>query len=96
MSDEEEEAPTGIGTYNGARNEAGERHGYGVAELNNGDVYEGNYANGMRNGTGTYYFGGKENPKATYTGSYVDHKKCGVGKMTYPDGTIYEGEWKDD
>eukprot|EP01050_Picozoa_sp_SAG11_P031556 SAG11_NODE_9855_length_875_cov_1.128866_2_plen_84_part_00 len=45
------------------------------------------FANGKRNGEGVYYFGGKESPKATYTGSYVDGRKCGKGKMVYPDGT---------
>lgn len=97
--DEEEEAPTGIGTYEGLRNEEGERHdttGKAVSALNNGDVYEGCFENGKRNGTGTYYFGGKEAAKATYTGNYIDHKKSGLGKMTYPDSTTYEGEWKDD
>lgn len=37
-------------TYEGDRNEAGERHGKGVAELPNGDKYDGCYANGKRNG----------------------------------------------
>ena len=37
-------------TYEGERNEAGERHGQGKAELPNGDRYKGLYANGKRNG----------------------------------------------
>ncbi len=37
-------------TYEGERNEAGERHGKGVAELPNGDVYDGYYDKGKRNG----------------------------------------------
>ena len=37
-------------TYEGDRNEEGERHGFGIATLPNGDVYKGNYANGKRNG----------------------------------------------
>jgi hypothetical protein len=35
----------------------------------------------------------KENAK--YEGAYADGKKNGVGKMTYPNGDIYHGEWKD-
>lgn len=31
---------------------------------------------------------------ATYEGSYVDGKKAGVGKMTYPNGDVYTGQWK--
>lgn len=32
---------------------------------------------------------------ATFDGTYVDGKKTGYGKMTYPNGDIYTGEWKD-
>lgn len=32
---------------------------------------------------------------ATYEGNYTDGKKAGTGKMTYPNGDIYTGEWKD-
>lgn len=37
-------------TYEGERNEAGERHGKGLATLPNGDIYDGYYANGKRQG----------------------------------------------
>ena len=37
----EEETPKGIGTYTGARNDAKEREGQGVATYPNGDVYDG-------------------------------------------------------
>jgi hypothetical protein len=84
---DEEETPKGIGTYTGARNDAKEREGQGVATYPNGDVYDGSYVAGARSGFGTYYFGGKEGAKATYVGEYAANKKCGQGKMTYPDGT---------
>ena len=45
-----------FGEYEGERNEAGERHGLGKATLPNGDVYEGNYSKGKREGEGTYKF----------------------------------------
>lgn len=32
---------------------------------------------------------------ATYAGNYTDGKKAGMGKMTYPNGDEYTGEWKD-
>lgn len=32
---------------------------------------------------------------ATYEGNYTDGKKAGTGKMTYPNGDEYTGEWKD-
>lgn len=39
-----------IKEYDGERNDLGERHGKGKAVLPNGDIYEGNYANGQRHG----------------------------------------------
>ena len=54
--DEEGGFRGGVGTYDGERNENAERHGFGVATLPSGDVYEGNYLNGKRNGRGKYLF----------------------------------------
>ena len=34
--------------------------------------------------------------RATYEGEYSNGKKQGLGKMVYPNGDIYQGEWKDD
>jgi hypothetical protein len=31
--------------------------------------------------------------KARYEGNYKDGLKHGVGKMVFPNGDIYEGEW---
>lgn len=36
--------------YEGERNEADERHGFGRAVLANGDIYQGYYENGKRHG----------------------------------------------
>lgn len=33
--------------------------------------------------------------KARYEGNYKDGLRCGVGRMVYPSGDIYEGEWLD-
>ena len=30
-----------------------------------------------------------------YEGTYTDGKRAGTGKMTYPNGDCYTGEWKD-
>lgn len=32
---------------------------------------------------------------AIFEGNYKDGKRAGVGKMTYPNGDEYTGEWKD-
>lgn len=45
-----------IGVYEGDRNEDGARHGQGKACFPNGDIYEGEYEDGRRNGFGSYRF----------------------------------------
>lgn len=85
-------------TYEGGRNENGERHGKGKARLPNGDLYEGEYKNGYRNGYGKYVFRklkGKSR-NACYMGHYENNKKNGQGTFLYPDGAKYEGCWKED
>ena len=32
----------------------------------------------------------------TYVGSVVDDRKCGVGKLTFPNGDVYVGQFEDD
>ncbi|XP_015998949.2 radial spoke head 1 homolog isoform X1 [Rousettus aegyptiacus] len=88
----EEEGENDLGEYEGDRNEAGERHGYGKARLPNGDTYEGSYEHGKRHGQGIYKF----KNGARYIGEYVKNKKHGQGTFIYPDGSRYEGEWAND
>ncbi|XP_068734759.1 radial spoke head 1 homolog [Montipora capricornis] len=82
-----------LGEYEGERNELGERHGQGKAVLPNGDLYEGSYHNGKRQGKGTYSF---RNNGAKYKGFYQQGKKSGQGVFDYPDGSKYEGKWEND
>ena len=89
--EEEGENPNPLGVYEGDRNpETKKREGKGKNTFVNGDVYEGEYVNGARQGAGTYTF---KKGKATYTGQYRDNKKEGNGKFTYPDGGEYTGTW---
>nr|XP_045006999.1 radial spoke head 1 homolog isoform X1 [Jaculus jaculus] len=90
--EEEEEGENDLGEYEGERNEAGQRHGYGKTRLPNGDMYEGSYEFGKRHGQGTYKF----KNGAQYTGNYFKNKKHGQGTFIYPDGSKYKGEWADD
>lgn len=76
-------------SYEGGRNEAGQRHGTGKAKFPNGDSYEGNYFEGGRQGFGVYRF----TNGARYKGHYDQNKKHGQGTMHYPDGSVYEGNW---
>jgi radial spoke head protein 1 len=89
--DMEDQGPN-LGSYEGGRNEAGERHGQGKALLPNGDRYDGDYICGHRHGKGLYIF--KSGHR--YEGNYVQNKKHGQGIFLYPDGSKYDGEWADD
>lgn len=91
-SEEFPEEGTNLGTYEGERNEAEERHGNGKAVLPNGDTYEGEYQYGLRHGKGTYRF----KSGARYIGDYAKNKKHGQGEFIYPDGSRYAGSWQDD
>ncbi|XP_068192881.1 radial spoke head 1 homolog isoform X2 [Antennarius striatus] len=75
-----------IGQYEGERNELGQRHGAGKAQLPNGDIYQGQYQYGARHGEGTYYFMNG----ARYIGDSRQNKKHGQGTFYYPDGSKYE------
>lgn len=74
-------------TYNGERNDKGQRHGYGIATLENGDTYRGEYRAGLRHGYGEYTF--FNYPGAKYSGSYAENKKNGYGIFVYPDNSRY-------
>jgi radial spoke head protein 1 len=58
-----------------------------------GDKFEGTMSHGVREGQGTYTFGVSG---AVYSGNYVDNKKHGKGKMTFPDKSVFEGDWVED
>jgi len=67
-------------------------HGYGVMKWQNGDRYEGDWAEGLRQGKGKYTSkptGGK------YEGEYVNDLKQGKGKYSFSNGDWYDGEWKE-
>jgi len=57
-----------VTSYDGLVNDAGCYEGVGVAVLDNGAMYEGNFLNGLMHGT---------------------------GKITWPDGTVYQGMMAD-
>mmetsp|Transcript_15842 Transcript_15842/g.23850 ORF Transcript_15842/g.23850 Transcript_15842/m.23850 type:complete len:231 (-) Transcript_15842:87-779(-) len=68
----------------------------------NGCTFEGTFdAERIKQGPGVFVWmkAGEEDEgpieKARYEGNYKDGARNGVGKMTYPNGDIYEGEWLD-
>ncbi|KRX05012.1 hypothetical protein PPERSA_06646 [Pseudocohnilembus persalinus] len=71
--------------------------GKGKAQYPNGEIYEGEFVNGVRQGYGVYEYPapGEEIPGDKYEGEYYNNKKQGIGKMTYgAKNENYYGEWK--
>ena len=64
-------------------------------------IFEGSYdAEKIKQGSGTYVWMAPTSEDddtlieiARFDGMYVDGQKTGYGKMLYPTGDIYEGEW---
>lgn len=54
------------------------------------DVYEGQFANGMFHGFGTY----KWKSKQVYVGNWADGKISGKGKLLYSNGDIFVGNFE--
>lgn len=78
-------------TYNGDKKD-GHMHGKGTKHYADGSIYNGEWANGKRNGIGklTWMSG-----KGTYYGQWKDDLKSGYGEAVFPNGGSYRGEWKD-
>ena len=70
----------------------GHMHGKGTKHYADGSIYNGEWANGKRNGIGklTWMSG-----KGTYYGQWKDDLKSGYGEAVFPNGGSYRGEWKD-
>jgi len=64
--------------------------GFGVAEYDSGDRYEGQWRGGRANGSGTYLW--KDGDR--YVGSFQSGQPDGVGAKYFINGDRYEGEWK--
>jgi len=81
--------------YEGEVNvETNHRHGYGITQMSNGDIYRGEYRNDKRNGYGTYIYDTSMNEEY-YEGHFVNNKRDGYGIYTYRDKSVYSGWWKE-
>ncbi|KDO35164.1 hypothetical protein SPRG_00010 [Saprolegnia parasitica CBS 223.65] len=75
-----------------------QQHGCGVQtwkvgkRKNREHRYEGEFANGVRDGYGVFYYANG----ARYEGHWEDNVKHGLGLFFFEDGTIYEGEFDND
>lgn len=56
-----------------------------------GDLFEGYFINGKKNGRGKYTWANGD----VYDGMWKDGKRCGRGTFTWADGDTYEGDWRD-
>uniref|UniRef100_A0A0G4GW41 C2 domain-containing protein n=1 Tax=Chromera velia CCMP2878 TaxID=1169474 RepID=A0A0G4GW41_9ALVE len=82
--------PMGEGFYEGEVNDKDEPDGHGKYTLADGDVYEGQYKEGVKHGWGKCTFA-----DGTFTeGGWKDGKGHGYQTQTFANGSKYEGECK--
>ena len=79
-----------MSTYDGERNDAGDREGSGTMLFVSGASYSGEWRAGVREGKGTMRFAGGE----TYEGQWMNNQREGRGVHTYADGSMYDGDWR--
>lgn len=66
----------------------GKQEGKGKLTFVSGNVYEGDFKDGLKHGKGVFIGKGKK-----YEGEYVEGKKHGYGEYTDTDGSIYKGNY---
>jgi len=77
-----------VESYEGARDDAGRMTGPGVASIQGGHKFEGEFKDGMMHGAGTYTWC----DGVVYAGTFAFNKVTGEGTFTWPDGSIYVGQ----
>eukprot|EP00736_Rhodelphis_marinus_P008614 Rmarinus@m.20832 len=55
-------------------------------------TYEGDWRQGKREGEGVAYF--DHDRQSNYSGQWRDDRQHGWGRMVYPSGNVYEGNWE--
>ena len=70
----------------------GKANGYGIALLETGSRFEGEWKDNQRHGEGSFFWADGE----IYKGNYLNDKRSGFGIYFWPNGEKYAGEWKDD
>ena len=66
--------------------------GYGKEIYENGDYYEGEFKNGLKNGRGILY---TKHHNIQYKGDWINNDINGYGIQYFKNGQKYEGELKD-
>ena len=67
-------------------------NGYGIAILDTGSRYEGEWLDNVRHGEGSFYWSDGQH----YTGQYKNDRRNGTGTYFWPNGEKYVGQWKND
>jgi hypothetical protein len=80
----------GTHVYNGDF-EDGARSGKGKYQ-HDGNVYEGDFERGVYHGHGKYYYA---DTGRVYEGQFANNVSSGKGVMVWPDGSRYEGTFRD-
>jgi len=70
----------------------GRAHGTGIAILDSGSRYEGEWEDNSRSGEGNFYWADGEH----YEGSYKNDVRHGLGTYYWPNKEKYVGQWKND
>ena len=78
--------------YTGDMSETGKRHGRGEYIWLNGDRYQGDFINGLKNGNGILYFSNRDKR----VGVWKDDKLHGPATYYYSTGRIDEETWQED
>jgi len=72
--------------------------GKGTATYTNGDIYQGDFVDGVRHGQGVYSYTTKVPEGAdfqvTYSGAWEDNEKSGIGQQKYVGVGDYYGYWE--
>lgn len=66
------------------------QNGFATVKLEGGEIYEGFWKNGKRDGKGTCTW---PNEERKYVGDWVQDRQEGRGEMTWANGRKYKGEW---
>lgn len=82
---ENEEKPFVFTPANGVEASIRGYKGRARAEFSNGDVYDGEYKNGLKHGKGVYEYISKTEgiPNDTYKGDFQENMRHGIGILTH-------------
>jgi len=67
-------------------------NGKHILSYKSGDVYAGEFCDGIRHGFGKL----QTKDKIIYQGHFINNKKNGFGEIFYPTGEKYSGSFRDD